>query len=98
MIIYRAECEDGGGPMYKLNGTPRLANWPITEQSSILCAADSYEHLKTLISNYGFNINDYYIVIYEIDKPLTYNRRNGHIEFDKNKAKEVDKWNMELMI
>lgn len=84
MKIYRAEYDDGGGPYYKLDGTPRQSSVPKQDPSDIIYGADSLEHLKSLISNYGFNIDDFNIKVYEINKYIAYNRNNGHVVFDKN--------------
>lgn len=36
-----------------------------------------------MFDNYGFNLNDFIIKIYNTNKILSYNKRNGHIIFEK---------------
>lgn len=45
MKVYRAECEDGGGPFYKLDGTPRTSGISFKDNTE-LYGADSIENLK----------------------------------------------------
>lgn len=81
MKIYRAECEDGGGPYYHLDGTPRFKHLPTFKNSKTLYGADSLENLISLISSYGLDISNYKIVIYEKADIISYNKKNGHIIF-----------------
>lgn len=88
MRVYRAETEDGGGPYFKLDGTPRdLVVPPLhnNDPSSYLYGADSIEHLKQLITSYGFNFDDYILKEYDIPfgDIVKYNTVNGHIVFEK---------------
>lgn len=83
MIIYRAEYEDGGGPYYYRDGTPRNPTLPNfkNDNDHILSGADSIEHLILLMNNYGFDIKQFIIKEYESDNIITYNKKNGHINF-----------------
>ena len=81
MKIYRAELQDGGGPFYHRDGTPRDSNMPAFKDSKVLYGADSIEHLNELITNYGFDINNFIIKIYESDNIISRNKKNGHIIF-----------------
>lgn len=84
MKIYRAEYPDGGGPFYKLDGTPRNPDGPVfnyNDNDPILYGADSMENLVKLITGYGFDINDFTIKIYYSDKIGHYNKHNGHVAF-----------------
>jgi hypothetical protein len=82
MFIYRAELDDGGGPFYHRDGTPRNINMPVFKgDNNILYGADSIENLTKLIENYGFNIKDFDIKQYQSENILSYNKRNGHIIF-----------------
>ena len=83
MKVYRCECEDGGGPFYKLDGTPRNPNMPTFKNSQILYGADSIENLKQLITNYGFKFDNYILKEYNIieNNIISYNKLNGHIIF-----------------
>ena len=92
MKIYRVELEDGGGPYYYRNGMPRDPKMPDFSNYKgplILYGADSLESLKKLIENYGFNINDYIVKIYNSNKIHSYNRQNGHIIFEVEDESEV---------
>lgn len=87
MKIYRAECEDGGGPFYHLDGTPRKSGLPVFKNYSPLYGADSLKNLKKLIKNYGLNISDYNIKIYYSDDIISYNKTNGHVVFQTHERK-----------
>ena len=79
--VYRAECEDGGGPYYFLDGTPRDKDLPSFPNSEGLYGADSLDNLIKLITSYGFNIFEYKIVEYDNIEVLSYNPQNGHMLF-----------------
>ena len=83
MRVYRVEYKDGGGPFYHRDGTPRDPNLPDFSNYNdfYLSGADSIEHLIMLITNYGFNIDDFTIKEYEVNNIITYNKKNGHINF-----------------
>ena len=86
MTVYRVECEDGGGPFYHLDGTPRQEGLPIFKNNLELYGADSIENLKKLISNYGLNFDDYILKKYENVQIINYNKYNGHIIFKKGES------------
>lgn len=85
MKVYRAECEDGGGPFYKLDGTPRTSGISFKGNTE-LYGADSIENLKKLFTNYELDINNYKIVVYENVKIVSYNHKNGHIIFERSNS------------
>ena len=57
MIVYRAELEDGGGPYYKRDGTPRDPSLPSFVGDTQLYGADSIENLLSLRRNKWKNVN-----------------------------------------
>lgn len=83
MIIYRAELEDSGGPYYKRDGTPRDPSLPTFVGETQLYGADSIENLTKLMTQYGFNIEDFLIKKYQSNKILSYNKKNGRIIFEE---------------
>ena len=85
MKIYRIECEDGGGPFYHLDGTPRKEGLPVFKGYAPLYGADSLRNLKKLIKNYGLKFSDYILKIYYSDDIISYNKQNGHVVFQVHK-------------